>query len=249
MRLARLAVKTVILVLFLAAVSSTFLQAQQQEPTPAGGPLHDHALLDKISFHFERPGLAVPHYQLEIAEDGTGSYDGEELPMSDGQTNSPFTPQSFTLKTLHITPITVTKIFTLARRLNYFNISCASTARNIADTGKKTLDYKHSGSDHFTGSCTYNYTENREVQTLTDIFQGIAETLDEGRKLDYLHRYDRLGLDAELENFTNEVVDGHAIELQVIAETLNSLAGDPDVIQRVRTRASALLTTLPRHKN
>ena len=94
-------------------------------------------------------------------------------------------------------------------------------------------------------SCTYNSTENKDVQTLTDIFEGIAETLDEGRKLEYLHRFDRLGLDAEMESFSREVADGHAMELQAIADTLRSLAGDPDVMQRVRTRASALLTLVP----
>jgi hypothetical protein len=94
-------------------------------------------------------------------------------------------------------------------------------------------------------SCTYDYTENKDVETLTGIFQGIAETLDEGRKLDYLHRYDRLGLDAEMESFSREVANGHAIELQTIADTLRSIADDPEVMQRVRTRANALLTLVP----
>ena len=69
--------------------------------------------------------------------------------------------------------------------------------------------------------------------------------MDEGRKLDYLHRYDRLGLDAEIESFTREVSDGHALEMGTIAATLRSIADDPEVMQRVRTRASALLTLVP----
>jgi hypothetical protein len=177
--------------------------------------------------------------------DGAGQYRGEEVPMSAGHADPPPSPQPFHPMIFHLSPATVTKVFALTGSLNHFKIACASTAKNVADTGKKTLYYGGFGVDGFPGSCTYNYTENKDVQTLTMLFQGIAETLDEGRKLDYLHRYDRLGLDAEMESFTREVSDGHAIELQVIADTLRSLAGDPDVMQRVRTRASALLTLVP----
>ena len=69
--------------------------------------------------------------------------------------------------------------------------------------------------------------------------------MDEGRTIDHLHRYDRLGLDAELESFSREVSEGRALELGTIAPTLRSIADDPDVMQRVRTRASALLTLVP----
>ncbi len=196
-------------------------------------------------FSFERPGLQVPRYHLEISENGLGSYMGEEMPLSAGHADPPPPPQPFHPIIFHLSPTTVTKVFALARSLNHFKIACASTAKNVADTGKKTLYYSGVGVDGSPGSCTYNYSDNKDVQAISGIFQSIAETLDEGRKLDYLHRYDRLGLDAELESFSREVADGHAIELQTIAETLSSLAGDPEVMQRVRTRASALLTLVP----
>jgi len=94
-------------------------------------------------------------------------------------------------------------------------------------------------------SCTYNYTENKGVNALADLFQGVAETMDHGRALDHLHRYDRLGLDAELESFSREVVDGHAIELQTIAPALRSIGAGRGLMQRVRTQARALLSLVP----
>ena len=69
--------------------------------------------------------------------------------------------------------------------------------------------------------------------------------MDDGRALEHLHRYDRLGLDAELETFSREVADGHAIELQTIAPALRSIAQDADLMQRVRTQARALLALVP----
>jgi hypothetical protein len=235
------------LVLLLLSIPTT-AQAQQPatQPDPPwvekeGPPLPPPPPL--VSFSFERPGLPVPRYSLHIFEGGAGVYRGEEMPMVVGHSDVQPSPQPFALKNFSVSPATAAKVFALARSLNHFNIACASKAKNIADTGEKTLSY--ADTIGVSGSCDYNYSENKDVQTLTDIFQGIAETIDEGRKLDYLHRFDRLGLDAEMESFTREVSDGHAIELQAIADTLRSIAADPDVMQRVRTRANALLTLVP----
>ena len=110
--------------------------------------------------------------------------------------------------------------------------------KNIADTGTKTLTY--TGADA-TGSCTYNYTENKDVQALTDIFQALAETMDIGRQLDHLHRYDRLGLDEAMTSLAQEVASGRALEVGTIAPSLNSIAADGQVMERVRTKAKTLL--------
>jgi hypothetical protein len=141
-----------------------------------------------------------------------------------------------------ITPATTDRIFALSQKLDRFNVACASKAKNIADTGTKSLSY--SGPDG-TGSCTYNYSENKDVEELTGIFQGMAETMDEGRALDRLHRFDRLGLDAAMAFLAQEVSAGRALEVGTIAASLRSIADDADVMQRVRARARTLLALLP----
>ncbi len=65
--------------------------------------------------------------------------------------------------------------------------------------------------------------------------------MDEGRRLEFLHRYDRLGLDAEMISLANEVQAGRAMELGTIAPTLDAIADDTAVMQRVRLRAEKLL--------
>jgi hypothetical protein len=141
-------------------------------------------------------------------------------------------------RTLMVSPATTAKIFKTARELNDFNIECASKLKNIADTGKKTLSY--TGADGH-GSCVYNFSENKSVTTLTETFQAIAYTMDEGRRLEFLHRYDRLGLDAEMITLSEEVDAGRALELGAISETLTALAEDMAVLQRVRLRAAKML--------
>jgi len=238
--------EVILLAALMTYLAPDTLHSQRMAPaTTAVGAVPDDSSIagDRVEFSFDRTGLRVPHYELMLMENGIGQYRGEESPKTASPADTPAFAQPFGPQKISISPSTVIKVFALARRLDQFNIPCDSTAKNVADTGEKTLSYV--GAQGVMASCTYNYTEKKDVQTLTDIFEGIAETLDEGRELGYLHRYDRLGLDAELESFSREVAEGHAIELQTIAQTLNSLAGDPDVMQRVRIRASGLLTMIP----
>jgi hypothetical protein len=117
-------------------------------------------------------------------------------------------------------------------------MECASKAKNIADTGKKTLSYK--GSDG-QGSCLYNYSESKGVTQLTDLFQAIAFTMDEGRKLEFMHRFDRLGLYSEIDILNREINDKRALEVGNIAPALQAIIADEDLMQKVRERAARLL--------
>ena len=83
------------------------------------------------------------------------------------------------------------------------------------------------------------------MQALTELFQAMAETMDRGRELDHLHRFDRLGLDAATKFLSDEIAAGNALEVGTIAPSLHSIAADTDLMQRVRARAQALLALVP----
>jgi hypothetical protein len=216
----------------LAALSLPTPATTQTQPAPAS---------PSIEFTFARPGLPIAHYTLTLQPNGQGHYRGEQVEPTTPPDPSP-SPQPFDTA-FAISPATTTRIFALSTKLNHFNLPCASHAKNIASTGTKTLRY--TAPDTPTTSCTYDYTENKDLQTLTAILQAIAETMDQGRHLEYLHRYDRLGLDQAISALASEASSGQALELTTIAPTLHSIADDPEVLQRVRTRATALLSTLP----
>ena len=209
--------------------------AQPASPTDPPAVLHG-----QVSFQFERAGVPVPRYTLEIHEDGTGRYQADEAGSVPSQSSSSLqnVGVKHVDKAIPVSPSTVTKIFKQARALDHFNIACSSKAKNIADTGKKTLSYV--GPDG-QGSCVYNYSDNKNVTALSDMFLAIAFTIDEGRRLEFLHRYDRLGLDAEISALAHEVDEGRAMELGTIAPTLQSIEGDTALIQRVRLHAEKLL--------
>jgi hypothetical protein len=199
-----------------------------QPPAAADDISHSKA---EVRFDFVRVGIPIPKFTLDIRNDGIGTYTAED--SSWGQTQQ--VHRDFTLTTA-----TTTRIFTLARAVH--PATCASKAKNIADSGTKTFTYINSGT---TSSCTYNYTEAKDLQTLTDIFQGMTETMDQGRRLDFLHRFDRLGLDEAIAFLAEETSSGRAIEIGIIEPTLRSIVADAQVMQRVRTKAAALLALIP----
>jgi hypothetical protein len=192
----------------------------------------------QISLQFDRPGLPVPHFVLLVREDGTGRYQAQQVARSssDGSVRGEAAQQID--RTMNLSASTVTKLFKDARASNDFRIVCASKLKHIASTGDKTLSY--TGPDG-AGSCAYNYSEDKAVAAITDTLLAIAFTMDEGRKLEFLHRYDRLGLDAEMNFLSQEVAAGRALELATIAPTLASIADDTSVMQRVRLAAAKML--------
>jgi hypothetical protein len=205
---------------------------------PSHGPANSPSAM--ITFDFARAGagVPVPKYKLVIHEDGTGSYEGEALPPPTRYGPSAASAAVPFKREVHLTPATTAHIFDLAGQLEHLKVACASKAKNIADTGTKTLTY--AGPDG-SGTCTYNYTDIKELTALTEAIQGITETLDEGRELDRLHRYDRLGLDSAMAYLKDEVAAGRALEVQLIGDSLSAIAGDADVLARVRAKASAML--------
>jgi hypothetical protein len=226
-------VARVVLGVALTVCSASAFAQTAESPTAASAKTQA-----EVSFQFDRTGLPVPRFTLRLREDGTGSYQADQMEIAATGTSMRGQAAQHIDRPINLSKGTVTKIFKEARTLNNFNVECASKAKNIADTGKKTLSY--TGADG-SGSCTYNYSENKTVDTLTNTFLSIAYTLDEGRRLEFLHRYDRLGLDAEMISFAQELEAGRALELGTISLMLAAIADDTALIQRVRLKAQKML--------
>ena len=186
-----------------------------------------------VTFTYERKGMDVPAFSLTVGEDGRGHYSATEVSRR-GVSEEPQTVE----RDVTISPARVKAVFAAARELKRFDVACAAAMKGVASSGAKTLAY--AGPDG-AGKCAFDYAEDKRVLMLTSLFQGVVTTLDEGRVLDTEHRFDRLGLDKEISAFADEVKKGYAIEVGNIAPTLKGIAGDVDVIERVRVMAADLL--------
>ena len=130
------------------------------------------------------------------------------------------------------------KLFRYAAEANYFQGDFTFKKHAVASTGKKTLTYVDP-SRHFTTA--YDYSEHKAIQEITSIFMGISNTIEHGRKLQFLRRFDKLGLEAELKVMEDAVENHSLVEMQLIAPTLESIAGDQAILNIARQRAHRLL--------
>ncbi len=80
------------------------------------------------------------------------------------------------------------------------------------------------------------------MQAASGSLIAVANTLEEGRKLELLLAHDKLGLDAEMETLITEQADGRAQDFQNIAPILQAIAGNEEVLHRTRAWAQQLLS-------
>jgi hypothetical protein len=142
------------------------------------------------------------------------------------------------LTEFEISPARREKLFRYAKEANYFAGDFTFKKHLVASTGKKTLTYAEAAR-HV--STSFDYSENKAIQEITNIFLGISNTIEHGRKLVFLRRFDKLGLEAELKGMESAMESHNLVELQLIAPTLESIVNDSTVLNIARQRAQRLL--------
>ena len=216
----RLCLAFIVLLLLLPAVA--------QQPAAPAQPA--------VTFDFDwGQGIPWQTYSITVRADGNTHFQGTPAPDEAGGDTDPF-QQDFTMS-----EVNRSKIFDLAKKLNYFQSDFDSHLKRIAQTGSKTLAYT-SATAH--GSTTYNWSPNTDVQELTRLFLAIANTLDYGRKLSFQYRFDKLGIEARLKELEGMRADHHVEELNAIAPILLKIADDPDMMHISRQAAQQLLRSM-----
>jgi len=183
--------------------------------------------LKLMHFGFDQAQQSVPRYFFDLYENGAGVY----REPSDGK------PEQLRLSgAVKVSPATLQTIF--AAKDAVLANHCGTKAKNVADTGTKTLEYFSEG---VKSACVFNYSDDAKVREASSAFIAMAETLHMGQQLVQERRFDRLALDATLESLAEEVKNGQAIEVQNIAPVLQGIVGDEALMERVRSKAAHLL--------
>jgi hypothetical protein len=184
---------------------------------------------------FSDPGLSPSQWTLTLRPDGTGHF-RSQMGKPSGDAGEVEFPTAVD-RDIQVSAAYAARVFDAAGRHRWFNEPCESHLK-VAFQGWKTLTYT-GPQGH--GSCTFNYSKDKEIQELGDSLDGVAETILEGSRLEMLLQHDKLGLDAEMEFLSEAVGDGRAQQICVIRDTLERLAQDDAVLERVRRRARMLL--------
>ncbi len=192
-----------------------------------------------VSFKFDFPGSEPEHYVINVAADGKSSYD------SNGKLSAESDPDN----TFHLEFVLphddCARIFELAKKSKYFQGEIDSKKQGLASTGVKILEYKNGATSNH---ATYNFSPLVPVQQLTELFQGMSNTLEFGRRLKYFHHYQKLALAEELRKMVGDPLYKDMPAISAIAPILQSIVDDPSVINVARARAQRLLVTGPNVK-
>lgn len=199
--------------------------AAQQEPpaVPAAQPT--------ITFTFDFPQSRPEHAVVTVDAGGRARYQSSGPLFADSSDADPYSAD------FAMSGATRDRIFALAAQLDYFHGDFDYKKHRIAFTGKKTLEYVAADKS---SSTSYNWSEDPTVRELTAIFQNIVNTQESARRLLFLRRFDRLGLDAQLKSMEDMAKSDTLGELQSIAPLLRQIADDPGVMHVARERAARL---------
>lgn len=211
--------------LFLAGWLSIFTAAQTPKLEP-GAPA---PTIPTVTFTLDWPQAHPPHYSIAVDSAGRAAYTAVDDQKESGE---PYTAK-FT-----VSQASRERIFADAKTLDYFQGKFDFTRHKIAFTGTKTLSYADPAHHSQT---SYNWSENKQLMSLTQLFIAINNTFVGGRKLEYQARFDRLGLNDTLKDMEALAREDYLAEVHVIEPVLRQIAGDPAVMDLARQRARRLL--------
>jgi hypothetical protein len=188
-----------------------------------------------VEVDYSNPGLIPAHWVLTLSPDGSGHFRSERgnAPMEASQGFEAANVD----RDIKLSAEFAAHVFDTAHQHKNFSSECESHLK-VAFQGWKKLSY--AGPDG-SGSCTFNYSNSKDIQALGETFVAVATTILEGARLEVLLQHDRLGLDKEMGYLMEASADGRVQQLGAIRDTLQRLADDPAVMERVRKRARMLL--------
>jgi hypothetical protein len=188
-----------------------------------------------FTIDFTNPGLAPSHWSLTLHPDGSGHFTSEKVAAPtdhSGELGLPAVDRD-----IELTPKFAASIFETAQRHAWFNQDCESHMK-VAFQGEKKLSFS---GPQGSGSCSYNYSKDKEIQALGDSLLAVSTTILEGAKLEILLQHDPLGLDKEMGFLVAAAKENRAQQLCAIREILARLAQDDHVMEMVRKQAHVLL--------
>ncbi len=185
-----------------------------------------------VAFSLDFPSSDPERYSISVDSSGHARYECSVKISADSEERESY-QTDFTLS-----EATRSRIFDLAAQAHYFSGKIDSGNKKLAFTGAKKLTYKDGQRD---STAAYNYSQQPAVQQLTNLFQGVAATLEFGRRIAHYHRYQKLALDEELKRMENEARGGSLAEIQAAQSVLQEVYDDASVINVVRARAQRII--------
>ncbi len=212
--------------LLVLALAAAFLLAPPMQGEPGA----------VLQVDYSNPGLVPATWTLLLRADSSGHFHSERGAVKPSGTDA-------------IEPVTVDRDIRLSSAFTAHVFDVMHKQKRLDDGCESHLKVAFQGTKRFTftspadgaESCEFNYSKNREIQSLSDSFVAVASTILAGARLELLLQHDPLGLDQEMQFLIDGTKDGRLQQICAIRGILQKLQDDPSVMERVRRRAGMLL--------
>jgi hypothetical protein len=184
------------------------------------------AALPSVTFTKEFPGSQPAYVSLTVRESGESLY----------RTDPDETPVQFQLS-----PDSSQQIFALARKMDLFRGASLESNRKVAQMGKKTFAFE-GGSERTAAS--FNHTENTDALALASLFERLSQTRQHLDKLEYLLRFDRLGIVKELLQVEIDLNQDRLLEPALLLPVLEKIQGNRSLVNVAQGRAAQIVARL-----
>jgi hypothetical protein len=180
-----------------------------------------------VSFTKEFPGSEPAYYSISLRQDGEALY----------RTAPEEKPAEFRLSAESTQPI-----FSLAQKLSLFREIEVESGRKVAQMGKKTFGYQDGAE---ATEVSFNHTENPDAVALLALFERLSATMRHRDRLEYLVRFDRLGVVKELLQIEVDLDQGRLLEAALLAPLLEKVRTNKALVNVAQERAGKILAKLP----
>jgi hypothetical protein len=208
---------------FLLTLTSYILSAQQAPATQA-----------VLTFVKEFPGSVPPYYSITLRRVDTGNTEARYVAEYRAEPDEEPTE-------LRLTPSVAERAFALTADLGWFAEPNIESGRKVAQMGKKTLRYED-GEQH--NEAVYNHTELLPAIELTSWFEKLSATQRHVERLDYLLRFDKLGVVKELLQIEMDLNSDRLLEPKLLLAILDKVLATKSLVNVAHDRANQIVSRL-----
>jgi hypothetical protein len=145
---------------------------------------------------------------------------------------------------LQLTASEADEMFALADRLDHFKRPLESELK-VAKMGMKTFRFEDGAAKTET---SFNFSQDLDARALLDLFERISETGQSYWTLERAVKYDKLGVNQALLQFTISMERKRIASPQVFLPLLDRVAKNDSYLNMARSRAASLAETIRAEK-
>lgn len=180
----------------------------------------------RLYFQKVFPGSSPAYIAITVEQSGAGEY--KEAPEDDN-------PLKFQLA-----PAEAAEVFALAAKLDHFKRPLESPAK-VAQMGMKTFRFEDGAAR---SEVKFNFSEDADARALADWFERISETCQDYFALERAVKYDKLGVNQALLQFTAATERKRVVSPEMFLPLLDRVARNASYMNMARTRAALLAESI-----